>query len=70
MNIFAQVNTTGLAGGLLHPYKGIFPACARKAPRKSANCTTFSAALKRAFSALPFSGAAPKGACWFALTSY
>jgi len=24
--------TTGLAGGLLCPYKGLFPACARKAP--------------------------------------
>jgi len=24
--------TTGLAGGLLCPYKGLLPACARKAP--------------------------------------
>ena len=26
-----KVRTTGLAGGLLSPYKGLFPACARKA---------------------------------------
>lgn len=26
-----RVRTIGLAGGLLHPYKGFFPACARKA---------------------------------------
>ena len=25
------VRTTGLAGGLLNPYKGLLPACARKA---------------------------------------
>ena len=25
------VRTTGVAGGLLHPYKGLIPACARKA---------------------------------------
>ncbi|WP_207706390.1 hypothetical protein, partial [[Clostridium] symbiosum] len=25
------VKTTGLAGGLHHPYKGLLPACARKA---------------------------------------
>ena len=28
------VRTTGLAGGLLHPCKGLIPACARKAHRK------------------------------------
>ena len=27
----AVVRTTGLAGGLLNPYKGLLPACARKA---------------------------------------
>ena len=27
----ARVKTTRLAGGLLCPYKGLFPACARKA---------------------------------------
>lgn len=27
----AKVKTTRLAGGLLCPYKGLFPACARKA---------------------------------------
>ena len=26
-----RVRTTGLAGGLLSPYKGLLPACARKA---------------------------------------
>ncbi len=26
-----KVRTTGLAGGLLSPYKGLLPACARKA---------------------------------------
>lgn len=28
---FFIVKTTRLAGGLLCPYKGLFPACARKA---------------------------------------
>ena len=28
---FTKVKTTRLAGGLLCPYKGLFPACARKA---------------------------------------
>jgi len=37
-----KIMTTGLAGGLLCPYKGLFPACARKAPEGSANRTSFS----------------------------
>ena len=65
-----KVKTTGLAGGLHCPYKGLLPACARKAHGRSANCTTFTAALKRASSVLPHFGTAPKGAYWFALTSY
>ena len=31
MSQLFPVKTTGLAGGLHHPYKGILPACARKA---------------------------------------
>jgi len=37
-----KIMTTGLAGGLLCPYKGIFPSCARKAPDGFANRTSFS----------------------------
>jgi len=37
-----EIMTTGLAGGLLCPYKGLLPACARKAPEGFANRTTFS----------------------------
>ena len=29
--LYNKVKTTRLAGGLLCPYKGLFPACARKA---------------------------------------
>ena len=31
ISVRIRVKTTGLAGGLHSPYKGIFPACARKA---------------------------------------
>jgi hypothetical protein len=31
VSTLSPVRTTGLAGGLLHPYKGLVPACARKA---------------------------------------
>ena len=31
VTIYGIVKTTRLAGGLLCPYKGLFPACARKA---------------------------------------
>jgi len=41
--------TTGLAGGLLSPYKGLFPACARKAPDGFANRTTSSGCPKGLF---------------------
>jgi hypothetical protein len=41
-NAYTQIMTTGLAGGLLCPYKGLLPACARKAPEGFANRTTFS----------------------------
>jgi hypothetical protein len=39
---FLLVKTTSLAGGLLCPYKGLFPACAREAPEGFANCFIFS----------------------------
>ncbi len=37
-----KVKTTGLAGGLHCPYKGLLPTCARKAPEGFANRTSFS----------------------------
>jgi len=37
-----KIMTTGLAGGLFCPYKGLIPASARKAPDGFANRTSFS----------------------------
>ena len=53
-------------------YKGLLPACARKAHWQSANCTTFSAALKMAYqcfflTAQPQKGLA--GLLWLPTTS-
>ncbi len=42
ISFLAVVKTTGLAGGLHCPYKGLLPTCARKAPEGFANCTSFS----------------------------
>ncbi len=54
------VRTTGLAGGLLSPYKGLLPACARKGALKGLPTAPHTQPpLKGAFSVLPYSGAAP-----------
>lgn len=60
-DIHNKVNTTDLACGLLCPYKGAFPNLRPEGAPKSAYCTTFTAALKRALSVLPYSGPALKG---------
>ncbi|EDP16673.1 hypothetical protein CLOBOL_03007 [Enterocloster bolteae ATCC BAA-613] len=52
------------------PIRGCYLLAPGRRTEKSASCTTFSAALKRAYSALPYSGFAPMGACWFALAPY
>lgn len=53
------------------PLEGDITCLRPEGALKSANCTTFTAAPKLgAFSVLPYSGAASKEACWFALTSY
>ena len=62
--------TTRLAGGMFSPYKGIIPACARKAHWSLLTAPHLQQPLTGAFSVLPYIGTAPKGACWFALPSY
>ena len=60
IKIKRKVKTTRLAGGLLCPYKGLFPACARKAHWQSANCTTFTAAPSRGYSSASLFRRCPK----------
>lgn len=60
-----------LSGWHVLPLEGDITCLRPEGALKSANCTTFTAAPKLgAFSVLPYSGAASKEACWFALTSY
>ena len=60
-----------LSGWHVLPLEGDITCLRPEGALNSANCTTFTAALKLgAFSVLPYSGAASKEACWFALTSY
>ena len=55
-----KVRTTGLAGGLLSPYKGLLPASARKGALKGLPTAPHTQLpLKGAFSVLPYSGSAP-----------
>ena len=69
--LFRNSHDHPLSGWHVLPLEGDITCLRPEGALKSANCTTFTAAPKLgAFSVLPYSGAASKEACWFALTSY